>query len=82
MVQVHKAPQPVKPAAPKALPINEVPVEVTETLRPKVRSEEDLPEIKVAQPIAQDDFGPGEDFLEKTDSFIGRMKWSIFREDK
>ncbi len=82
LVQVHKAPQPVKPAAPKVLPINEVPVEVTETLRPKVRSEEDLPEIKVAQPIAQDDFGPGEDFLEKTDSFIGRMKWSIFREDK
>ncbi|WP_428073542.1 hypothetical protein [Candidatus Avelusimicrobium aviculae] len=82
LVQLHKKPLPVRPAAPKALPINEVPVEVTETFKPKVRSEEDLPEIKVAQPVVQDDFDPGEDFLEKTDSFIGRMKWSIFREDK
>lgn len=81
MVHLPKSPAPAKPAAP-AVPLNETPVEVKETLKPKVRSEEDLPEIKVAKPMAQDDFGPGGDFLEKTDSFIGRMKWSIFREDK
>ena len=82
VIKVQKQASPVPPPAPKAVPITEVPVEVTETLRPKVRTEEDLPEIKVATPVAQDDFGPGEDFLEKTDSFIGRMRWSIFREDK
>lgn len=81
MVHLPKSPAPAKPAA-SAVPLNETPVEVKETLKPKVRSEEDLPEIKVAKPMAQDDFGPGGDFLEKTDSFIGRMKWSIFREDK
>ena len=81
MVHLPKNPAPAKPAA-SAVPLNETPVEVKETLKPKVRSEEDLPEIKVAKPMAQDDFGPGGDFLEKTDSFIGRMKWSIFREDK
>ncbi len=81
VVQLPKKPLPAHPAAP-AVPLNETPVEVKDTLKPKVRSEEDLPEIKVAKPMAQDDFGPGEDFLEKTDTFIGRMKWSIFREDK
>ena len=81
MVHLPKSPAPAKPEA-SAVPLNETPVEVKETLKPKVRSEEDLPEIKVAKPMAQDDFGPGGDFLEKTDSFIGRMKWSIFREDK
>lgn len=81
MVQLPKKTAPAKPAAP-SVPLNEAPVEVNDTLKPKVRSEEDLPEIKVAKPMAQDDFGPDENFLEKTDSFIGRMKWSIFREDK
>ena len=45
-------------------------------------SEDDLPEIKVAQPIPQEELFEGEDFLEKTGSFIGRMKWSIFRENR
>lgn len=49
----------------------------------KTLAEADLPEIKVAEPIAQPEaLYDGEDFLTKTDSFIGRMKWSIFREDK
>ncbi len=49
----------------------------------KVMTEADLPEIKVAEPVPQPEpLFDGEDFLEKTDSFIGRMKWSIFREDK
>ena len=48
----------------------------------KIHSEEDLPEIKVAEPTPQSDLFDGEDFLEKTDSFIGRMKWSIFRENR
>lgn len=49
----------------------------------KVMTEADLPEIKVADPVPQPEpLFDGEDFLEKTDSFIGRMKWSIFREDK
>jgi len=49
----------------------------------KVQTEADLPEIKVADPVPQtESLFNGEDFLEKTDSFIGRMKWSIFREDR
>ncbi|MBQ7908171.1 MAG: hypothetical protein IJ311_01560 [Elusimicrobiaceae bacterium] len=58
------------------------PVEMQNTMRPKVQTEADLPEIRVADPVPQEQLYNGEDFLEKTDSFIGRMKWSIFREDK
>ena len=47
-----------------------------------IKSEEDLPEIKVTQSADSSDLFDGEDFLEKTDSFIGRMKWSIFRESR
>lgn len=47
-----------------------------------VQTEADLPEIKVADPIPQEELVSGEDFLEKTGSFIGRMKWSIFRENR
>lgn len=82
-----------KPAAParteaaktlrEALPSAEpAPVEMQNTLRSKVQTEADLPEIRVADPMPQEELYNGEDFLEKTDSFIGRMKWSIFREDK
>lgn len=82
---------PAKPAAPapaaktlrEALPSPEAaPVEMQNTLRSKVQTEADLPEIRVADPVPQEELYNGEDFLEKTDSFIGRMKWSIFREDK
>lgn len=75
---------PKQPAAEeKSVPISEVPVEMQKTLKSKVQTEADLPEIKVADPIPQpEEPFNGEDFLEKTDSFIGRMKWSIFREDK
>ncbi len=56
---------------------------VTAPTQPKrIESTADLPEIKVAQPTPQDEIYNGEDFLEKTDSFIGRMKWSIFRENR
>ena len=48
----------------------------------KIRSTDDLPEIKVASSAAQDDPFDGEDFLTKTDTFIGRMKWSIFRDSR
>ncbi len=47
-----------------------------------VQSEADLPEIKVADPLLQEDLVEGDDFLEKTNSFVGRMKWSIFRENR
>ena len=50
--------------------------------RAPVLTEADLPEIRVAEPVPQEELYNGEDFLEKTDSFIGRMKWSIFREDR
>ncbi len=77
------------PAAPAAkptaeqVPLSEKPVEMQETAQPKVLTEADLPEIRVADPVPQPEaLFDGEDFLEKTDSFIGRMKWSIFREDK
>ena len=47
-----------------------------------IQSSKDLPEIKVTtSPVAEPLFDD-EDFLEKTNSFIGRMKWSIFREDR
>ena len=65
------------PSAPE-----EAPVGMQNTLRSKVQTEADLPEIRVADPVPQEELYNGEDFLEKTDSFIGRMKWSIFREDK
>lgn len=48
----------------------------------RIQTQADLPEIKVADPTPQDELFDGEDFLEKTDSFIGRMKWSIFRENR
>lgn len=52
------------------------------TIRRSSYREEDLPEIRVPEPMEQEDLYDGEDFLEKTDSFIGRMKWSLFRDDK
>ncbi len=58
------------------------PVEMQNTKKGPVLTEADLPEIRVADPVPQEELYNGEDFLEKTDSFIGRMKWSIFREDK
>ncbi len=83
-----QAPQSVRPQAPAAqkeerVPLSEMPMTMQETVKSKVMTEADLPEIKVADPIPQPEpLFDGEDFLEKTDSFIGRMKWSIFREDK
>ena len=72
--QAHKPQAPRPPVAPAAEKIAPA---------PKTMTEADLPEIKVAEPIAQPEaMYDGEDFLTKTDSFIGRMKWSIFREDK
>lgn len=66
----------------EASSVETAPVEMQHTLHSKVHTEEDLPEIRVAKPVPQEELYNGEDFLEKTDSFIGRMKWSIFREDK
>ncbi len=70
----------------RTLPVSSTPEEEWEMISVKtptaIKSEEDLPEIKVAEPSAQIDLFDGEDFLEKTDSFIGRMKWSIFRENR
>ncbi len=73
------------PAAPQAQPLPEpetAPVEMQNTMRSKLQTDADLPEIRVAEPVVQEELYDGEDFLEKTDSFIGRMKWSIFREDR
>lgn len=59
------------------------PVTITQRAKASVTTSADLPEIKVADPTPQPESTfDGEDFLEKTDSFIGRMKWSLFREDK
>lgn len=59
------------------------PVTITERAKASVTTSADLPEIKVAEPVEQPQSTfDGEDFLEKTDSFLGRMKWSLFREDK
>ncbi len=72
------------PAADEKKPVPaEKPIAIEETVKSKVMTEADLPEIKVADPVPQpQELFDGEDFLEKTDSFIGRMKWSIFREDR
>lgn len=87
----QKRPQnPVAPAAAIAAPVkaepipaSEKPVTVHQNKLAQVQTDADLPEIKVADPVPQPEpLFDGEDFLEKTDSFIGRMKWSIFREDK
>lgn len=65
------------------IPLSEIPVAMDARAKSTVVTEADLPEIKVADPVPQrEQLFDGEDFLEKTDSFIGRMKWSIFREDK
>lgn len=48
----------------------------------RIQTPEDLPEIKVTETPVQETLFDGEDFLEKTNSFIGRMKWSIFRENR
>lgn len=41
-----------------------------------------LPEIKVTRTLPQTPSAEETDFLTRTDSFLGRMKWSIFGEDK
>lgn len=75
-----------RPAAASAEPetLTESPVEINRQAKAKVQTSADLPEIKVADPVAQPEpvLIDGEDFLEKTDNFIGRIKWSIFREDR
>ncbi len=49
----------------------------------RTRGEENLPEIKTAEPVPQPEGSlDADDFLEKTDSFFGRIRWSIFREDR
>ncbi|MCQ2410472.1 MAG: hypothetical protein MJ053_02935 [Elusimicrobiaceae bacterium] len=88
-----KEPEKSKPAAapaarataPKAekVPPMETPVALTKKAKKPVKTEDDLPEIKIAEPVAQfPQVLDRDDFLEKTDSFIGRIKWSIFREDR
>lgn len=60
--------------------------EKKESFAPKkapVQTEADLPEIRIPKPVPQPQVErDAEDFLEKTDTFFGRMKWSIFGEDK
>lgn len=68
--------------AEEQIPLSEIPVEINARAKASVLTEADLPEIKVAESVPHEQIFDGEDFLEKTDSFIGRMKWSIFREDK
>ena len=70
------------PAKPFASP--EEPVATAATKHKKqAKQKEDLPEIKTAAPVPQPEVSlDKDDFLEKTDSFLGRIKWSIFREDR
>lgn len=75
----HQTQDQTQPPQPQAAAVQEEP---QPEKQPVVQSEEDLPEIKVADPVPVHEAYDGEDFLEKTDSFIGRMKWSIFRENR
>ncbi len=85
---VKPAPQAAAEPTEKVTPVQEArvdsPVEINKQAKPKVQTEADLPEIKVADPEPQSEpaLMDGEDFLEKTDNFIGRIKWSIFNEDR
>lgn len=81
VVADHIASQPVSAEDLAALEkVVAVPVKSKKKQTPK---EEDLPEIKTAEPIPQPEVSlDRDDFLEKTDSFLGRIKWSIFREDR
>ena len=79
------APPKQEAAQPKQVPATQPKQEAAQPkqAQAKVTTEADLPEIKVADPIPQPEpFDDGEDFLEKTDTFIGRIKWSVFHEDK
>lgn len=81
VVAEHISSQPVSAEDLAALEkVVAVPVKGKKKQAPK---EEDLPEIKTAEPIPQPEVSlDRDDFLEKTDSFLGRIKWSIFREDR
>ncbi len=90
--QKHKPQAPVSPVE-KQNPSPDItaqkpPVKPTEPAAPQKdasskNSSEDLPEIKIVQNEPEPDFlDGGEDFLEKTGNFFGRIKWSIFGEDK
>lgn len=82
-VHTAKPPQAEAKKTPRAVhPPQTAPVEMQPAAQAPVQTEADLPEIRVADPVPQEALYNGEDFLEKTDSFIGRMRWSIFREDK
>jgi len=67
-----------------AAPVSAVKKEAVPVQKPaRVQTEADLPEIKIAKPIPQpQETKDDEDFLEKTDTFLGRIKWSVFGEDK
>ncbi len=57
------------------------PVEITHRAKVTVQSADDLSDVK----IARKENSSGEDnsakFLSKTDSFIGRIKWSVFHDE-
>ena len=79
------APAPVKQAAPETAeaPLYDGPVTITDRAKVTVTTDADLPEIKVAKPNPQpENTFDGDDFLMTTDSFWGRMRWSLFRDDK
>jgi len=78
----EKKPLKMQAKAAEPLPQQDEPVSLQNTLHAAVKTDADLPEIRVAERMLKDDVTVDEDFLEKTDSFIGRMRWSIFRDDK
>ncbi|MBO4675602.1 MAG: hypothetical protein J5601_05935 [Elusimicrobiaceae bacterium] len=92
--QKHKPQAPVlpvekqEPSAPKGSTAQKPPLKPAEPSAPQKdtsskKTSEDLPEIKVVHNEPEPDFlDGGEDFLEKTGNFFGRIKWSIFGEDK
>ena len=80
--QIHAKAQAAIEPPQSTSPQTAVPVQLQDTVQTAIKTDNDLPEIRVADPLPQDEVYNGEDFLERTDSFIGRMKWSIFREDK
>lgn len=77
----EKIPAQTAPLPAQASSKNEVLVSAAN--KKKTVKPQDLPEIKTAEPMPQPEASlDKDDFLEKTDSFLGRFKWSIFHEDR
>ncbi len=57
------------------------PVEITHQAKVTVQSSDDLSDVKIARQDNSSGENNAANFLSKTDSFIGRIKWSVFHDE-